>query len=107
MKLNHLESKLVAAARATPLSDSVPYAFEQRVMARLGKAGALDQWAVWAGALWKAAAPCVAIALLLGAWTVFGPATSSASTDLSQQLENTLFVSVTQEAPASEGNSTW
>jgi hypothetical protein len=107
MKLDRLEAKLIAAARSHPPSDAVPYAFEQRVMARIGKAGALDQWAAWAAALWKAAAPCVVIALLLGTWTVFNPATSSAATDLSQQLENTLFVSVTQDLPASEGNSTW
>lgn len=107
MNVSDLERKLIAAARAHPPSDAVPYAFEQRIMARLRKAPALDQWGAWAGALWKAAAPCVVIALLLGAWTAFTPSAGSASNDLSQQLENTLFVSVTQDNIPPDGNSTW
>ena len=35
MNLAELERKLIAAARANPPSDRVPYAFEKRIMARL------------------------------------------------------------------------
>ena len=35
MNLAELETKLIAAARCHPPGDRVPYAFEQRVMARL------------------------------------------------------------------------
>ena len=102
MKATQLERKLISAARAHPPSDAVPYAFEQRIMAQLDNLRRVDQWAAWSQALWRAAAPCVAIALLLCAWAAFNPAGSTNSTDLSQQLENTLLVAVTQD-----GNSAW
>ena len=35
MNLPKLQEKLLAAARGNPPGDQVPYAFEQRVMARL------------------------------------------------------------------------
>jgi hypothetical protein len=108
MNLGKLERKLLAAAKANPPSDAVPYAFEQRIMARLGRVPAVDQWAAWAGALWRAAAPCVAIAIVIGVWTTLAPAGNAAgATDLSQQLENTLLVSVTQEPASLDSNSTW
>jgi hypothetical protein len=100
MNLAKLEQKLVAVARANPPSDQVPYAFEKRIMARLAARPALDDWALWARALWRAATPCVAIMLLLGAWSLFTPSrsASSASTgDLSQQLEQTLLAAVDQD----------
>ncbi len=87
MNLAELERKLIAAARANPPSDQVPYAFEKRIMARLAARPAMDHCTLWARALWRAAAPCVAIMLLLGAWSFFDPPASSPATDLSQQLE--------------------
>jgi anti-sigma-K factor RskA len=98
MNHNELERKLIATARANPPSDAVPYAFEKRVMARLGTAPALDRWADWSRALWRAAAPCVAVAVVLGAWTVFTPDKAQASTNLSQELEATIFVAVTHDS---------
>ncbi len=103
MDLDKLHRKLIAAARSDVPSDRVPYAFEQRVKAMLASAPAVDAWSVWAQALWRAAAPCVAITLLLGAWTLFGP-THSQSGDLSQDFENTLLAAVDQDTPA---DSTW
>ena len=101
MNLAKLEQKLVAVARANPPSDQVPYAFEKRIMARLAVRPALDGCALWARALWRAAAPCAAIMLLLGAWSLFTPsrgaATSAATGDLSQQLEQTLLAAVDQD----------
>lgn len=100
--MNKLQRKLIAAARANPPSEGVPYAFEQRILARLRSLPVSDVWSAWSQALWRAAAPCVAIAVALGVWTAFQPDTSAPSPDLSQVLENTLFVAVTQD-----GSSTW
>ena len=98
MKLGELERKLLAAAKANPPSDAVPYAFEQRIMARLGKVPVLDLWADWSRALWRAAAPCVAVAILFGVWNAFTPSPTTASTDLSQDLEQTVLASVTLDS---------
>lgn len=98
MKPGQLERKLLAAAKAHSPSDAVPYAFEQRIMARLGKLPVPDAWADWAGALWRAAAPCIAVAILFGVWTAFTPGTTTASTDLSQDLEQTVLASVTLDS---------
>jgi hypothetical protein len=102
MNTDKLERKLLAAARVNAPSDSVPYAFEKRITARLGPVPAFDVWADWSRALWKAAAPCVAVAIVLGVWASFRPESSAGGTDLSQELENTLLVSVTQD-----GNNAW
>ena len=72
MKLDLLQKKLFAAARANPPGDRVPYAFEKRIVAQLAARSPLDPWAIWAPALWRAAAPCVALALLLGGWSLVG-----------------------------------
>ena len=99
MNLADLERKLMAAARANPPSDRVPYAFEKRIMARLAARPVVDDWALWARALWRAAAPCAAITLLLGAWSFFAPPSNAPANDLSQQLEQTLLAAVDQEQP--------
>ena len=104
MNVTQLERKLIAAARANPPSDRVPYAFEKRIMARLAARPVADDWALWAGALWRAVAPCVAIMLLLGAWSLFAPHSSASTTDLSQDLEKTLLAAVDQDQPA---DSAW
>ena len=100
MNLAELERKLMAAARANPPSDRVPYAFEKRIMARLAARPVSDGWELWGRALWRAAAPCVAIMLLLGAWSLFTPQASVPATDLSQDLEQTLLAAVDQDQPA-------
>ncbi|MGO8930805.1 MAG: hypothetical protein ACLQU3_28430 [Limisphaerales bacterium] len=97
MNLSELQRKLVAAARANPPSERVPYAFEKRIMARFAARPVVDDWALWARALWRAATPCVAIMLLLGAWSLFTPPNSAPATDLSQQLEQTLLAAVDQD----------
>ena len=104
MNLSQLERKLIAAARANPPSDRVPYAFEKRIMARLTAQPVADDWALWARSLWCAVAPCVAIMLLLGAWALFAPHSSTSATDLSQDLETTLLAAVDQDQPA---DSAW
>jgi len=100
MNIAELQRKLIAAARGNPPHDDVPYAFEKRIMARLSAAPGLDVWAEWARALWRAAAPCVAIMLLFGAWSLLSPASPPPATDLSQELDNTVLAAADQEAPA-------
>ena len=97
MNLAQLERKLIAAARANPPSDRVPYAFEKRILARLAARPVADGWALWARALWRAAASCVAIMLLLGAWSFFAHRSSAPASDLSQELEKTLLAAVDQD----------
>jgi hypothetical protein len=99
MNLAQLERKLIAVARANPPSERVPYAFEKRILARLAARPMLDRWELWGRALWRAAAPCIAIMLLLGAWSLFAPPPNTLTNDLSQQLEQTLLAAVDQEQP--------
>ncbi len=93
-----LQRKLIAAARANPPGEGVPYAFEKRVMALL-IARTTDHLAVWVRGLWQAAVSCVAVALLLGVWAFFNPSASTNADDLSQNFENTLLASVDQSDP--------
>jgi len=97
MNLVELKKKLLAAARAHPPSDRVPYAFEKRIMARLLTQPLLDTWTFWARGLWRAVAPCIAVVLLLGAWTYFSPAEKLSPDNLSQDFENTVLAVVDQD----------
>lgn len=101
MKTEELRKKLLAAARANPPSDHVPLAFEKRVLAHLTAKPISDLASLWARALWRAAVPCVAITMLLGAFS-FLPATNTNNTtgneeDLSQTFEQTLLASSDQQ----------
>jgi hypothetical protein len=95
-----LQKKLIAAARAHPPGDNVPYAFEKRVLALLAaRGGVTDRLVLWGRGLWQAAASCMAVAVLLGAWALFNPASSANTDDLAQNFENTLLASVDQSDP--------
>jgi hypothetical protein len=104
MNFAELERKLIAAARANPPSERVPYAFEKRILARLAARPVEDGWALWARALWRAAAPCVAIMLLLGAWSFFASRSNTSANDVTQDLEKTLLAAVDQDQPS---DSAW
>jgi hypothetical protein len=100
MNVDELQRKLIAVARAHPPSERVPYAFEKRVLARLTSSPRTDEWGLWARALWRATAPCVAIMLLLGAWSIFSPPPAKApASDLAQAIDNTILAAVDQEPP--------
>jgi hypothetical protein len=96
MNIAELHKKLLAAARANPPGDHVPYAFEKRVTALLATRAATDPLALWVRGLWRAAVSCMAIALLLGVWAFFNPTAPAKADDLSQNFENTLLASVDQ-----------
>lgn len=106
MNLETLRQKLLAAARANPPADRVPYAFARRIMSQLAQPSAPDLSALWAGALWRAAAPCVAVSLLLGVWSFVGAQNNAAapglaeSDDFAQHFERTMLAAV--EEPAEE-----
>jgi hypothetical protein len=97
MNLTELQRKLLIAARSNPPSEQVPYAFQTRVMARLRGHRIEDGLALWAGALWRATVPCIAIVILLSAWSFFATPTP-ASVDLSQEFENTVLAAANQQA---------
>jgi hypothetical protein len=94
MDLEKLQQKLMAAAKATPPSDHVPYAFEKRIMARLAAPLTVDVWAVWGRWLWRAVAPCMSVMAALGVWVLatMQPAEPE-SQNLEQAIENTLLSS--------------
>jgi hypothetical protein len=92
MNLDNLQTKLIAAARATPPNDRVPYAFEKRIMARLTGAGRADLLGAWSTALWRAAISCIAIVVLSGAWSLWSSHEHSKA-DFSQEFETAVFAS--------------
>ncbi len=102
MNVDLLHRKLISAARAQPPSAEVPYAFEQRVMALLRSSPALDVWALWSRALWRAAAPCVGLMLVLSAWSLLSPRPAPPAGDLSQELETTVLAAADQDQPPAE-----
>ena len=76
MKLDQIIKKLLSTARKNQPSDRVPYAFEKRIMAQIADLPAAeDIWAAWSRLLWRAVAPCSAVAALtVVAWLSFSPA---------------------------------
>jgi anti-sigma-K factor RskA len=96
MNLAELQKKLIAAARLNPPDDRVPYAFEKRITALIAARAGTDRWVFWTRGLWRAAASCVAVAVVCGAVSLFMPATADNGNDLSQEFENTLLASVDQ-----------
>jgi hypothetical protein len=101
MNIAELQKKLVAFARENPPSDDVPYAFEKRIMAQLPAKPAFDILATWNRTLWQAAAPCVAVMLLLGAWTRFVQHPDSSHETLATDLESSLYL------PFDNSTETW
>jgi len=104
MNVDDIQRHVIAAARANPPSDRVPYGFERRVMNRVLGVKAADAWAHWAAALWRAAAPCVAVALLLAVWSMLDGSGngSGTSSDVSQQFENMVLAGATIDQVPSE-----
>ena len=91
-----LQNKLIAAARLQKPDDRVPYAFEKRIMALIAARAGANRWVFWTRGLWRAAASCVAVAVLLGTLSLFFPTPADDRNDLSQDFENTLLASVDQ-----------
>src|SRR5262245_51894289 len=96
MNWDTLHAKLIRAARQHPPADDVPYAFEQRVMARLRTT--LDSAGIWSGvvrALWCAAGACTAITILISVWSAATlPAAVPVADNFTADLEATILASV-------------
>ena len=71
MKIDQLQTRLLAAARADQPSDRVPHAFEKRILARLKESSGFDAWGYWGQMLWRATAPCAMIMIALSVWTIY------------------------------------
>lgn len=96
MNVDQLQKKLIAVARATPPNDHVPYAFERRIMARLADLPATDSWTAWAGMLWRAAAPCLGITLVLSVLTFTSGSLGKQEAPLGEALESTVYAALTE-----------
>ena len=105
MNLEHLQNKLLAAAKANPPADRVPLAFEKRVLAHLTTKSPVDLTTLWSRALWRATVPCLALMLVLTGLALFptGSTNSTASVvtttvtdDLPAVFEQTLLASSDQ-----------
>jgi hypothetical protein len=94
MKRERLEEQLRETARRIPADESVPYAFEKRVMANLRDLSAPDIWGWWSRALWRASAPCLAVALGVVVWSLNAAPAQSASEPLADEFEYTLLSSI-------------
>jgi len=90
MKLDELQSKLLAAARGAPPSDAVPYAFEKRIMARLTARARLDPVSFWNRMLWRAAVPCLLVMLSVSLWS-FLAQSEKGGASLGTELEDAVF----------------
>ena len=101
MNLAELHKRLIGAARRNPPGEQVPYGFEQRIMARLRAAAPLDEWILWARALWCGAGVCAVITLSLCLWSFAPEADLDSGASFSQDLEQTILAS------AEDGNATW
>ena len=104
MKIEQLNHKLLAAARAHAPSDRVPYAFEKRIMAQIAALPVADTLTLWAAALWRSAGAVTAVVLVLGVISFFSTSktttvattTSNGNEELAIQLESTLLAAVDQ-----------
>lgn len=79
MDLEKLENKLIQAARHEPENDRVPYAFEKRIMAQLSGSRPQSPLAIWNVALWRAAAACLLVSVLLSFWSANSASFTTAS----------------------------
>jgi len=91
MNLANLQSKLIAAARANPPGDQVPYAFEKRVLAGLRGPHVEDSWALWGRALWRGAFACLVIAIGLSVWSL------QSNPEIDTDLESAMVSAADQE----------
>jgi hypothetical protein len=98
MKPSDLQAKLIRAAQNEPPQDQVPYAFEKRIMTRIGLVSPLNFWALWGRPLWQGALSCVAITLLCGLWSLASaPSRDSTGGDnFAQDFDGTVLASLNQ-----------
>lgn len=89
-------AQIVQAARSLPEIETAPYAFEKRVMQAIRSARPADLWNVWAQTMWRAAAACVAITVVTGAFMTFEEEREEL---LAADLEQTVLAPMTLDEP--------
>lgn len=78
MNIEQLYRRVIETVRSQPPNDRVPYAFEQRVMARLRELPQIDLATLWGRNLWRAAIPFACVAVAITIWTQANAPTSPA-----------------------------
>lgn len=94
MDLEALYQKLIAAARIERPAATVPYAFEQRILAHVTTRSPASATVGWESLLWRAAAASVGVALavsVVGLLSLGDNGTSLASLAYGQDLESTVL----------------
>jgi hypothetical protein len=91
MNLARLHTKLIAAARANPPGDQVPYAFEKRVLANVRGTEVEDSWALWGRGLWRSAVACLVVAIGLSVWSL------QSNPEIDTDLESAMVSAADQE----------
>jgi hypothetical protein len=86
MNIESLYQKLIEAVRSRPADDRAPYAFEQRIMARLRELPQIDLATLWGRSLWRAAIPFACVALAITIWTQANAPTAPAPVYAEAQL---------------------
>ncbi|MGV3773027.1 MAG: hypothetical protein ACO1QB_09005 [Verrucomicrobiales bacterium] len=71
MNEQKLQQIIIKAARQITPDESVPYAFEKRIMQGLRKVSEVDVLGLWSRMLWRAAFPSVMVMVLTGAWVQY------------------------------------
>jgi hypothetical protein len=100
MKAENLRQRLLAAGRCQPPADTVPYAFEKRIIARLSQR-LPDPVLLWNRVLWRCAGPCVALTLLAGILAWYGQAPATAAESVVTELETAIY------APLASSTEVW
>jgi hypothetical protein len=90
-----LRQRLIEIARHEPPVDRVPWAFEKRIMSRLLPRTGLDPWSLWNRILWRCAAPCVALTLLVGGFAWYRQHDVSTGDSFAADLETVLYAPIT------------
>lgn len=105
MNLERLQRTLLDAARQAAPSDRVPYAFEQRVLARI-RAAKPDPLAIWNAWLWRSALSACVLACVTGAISFAQADLPLDETEPTLELASTHLESAIF-APASTASENW
>jgi hypothetical protein len=93
MKMPEVQ-QVIRAARALPEDGRVPYAFEKRIMTLIGTRKPADIWSIWSHTMWRAALACVAITVVMGA---FSELRDEPSELFAADLEQTVMAPISSE----------
>lgn len=91
MNENEKLQQFLAIARSIPANETVPQAFEKRIMARLLKLHRGDALEIWGRIFWRLAACGLGVALLAAAWSAFQRAPNTRTQDLANDLDKTIL----------------